>query len=57
MIENKNNHFDNFHGNPRMQNEKQRQSSLIAMQKYGFFAPNFQSELADKKKLRKRKRM
>jgi hypothetical protein len=40
----------------KMQSEKQRQSSMIAMQTYGISAPNFYSELASKYKQKKKKR-
>ena len=38
----------------KMQSEKQRQSSMIAMQTYGISAPNFYSELASKYKQKKK---
>ena len=38
----------------QMQTEKQRQSSMIAEQKYGISAPNYYSELASKYKQKKK---
>ena len=38
----------------KMQTEKQRQSSMFAMQKYGISAPNYYSELASKYKQKKK---
>ena len=38
----------------KMQTEKQRQSSMIAMQTYGISAPNYYSELASKYKQKKK---
>jgi len=40
----------------KMQSEKQRQSSMIAMQKFEVSAPNYYSELASKLRLRKKRR-
>ena len=55
---NQNNYEYNYYERtyPNVQSKKQRQSSMIAEQKYNIFGPNFYSELSSSYKQKKNRR-